>query len=258
MDFGICRLAVIPVRSEPSDRSEMTTQLLFGEMFEILESSGPWLLVNTEYDNYRGWIDFKQISFLDERAYQTFLHHPLNVNRHHMHDMVMRGEERLFLPAGCSLYLSDDNKMSFNQEEFTFQGISHRFAFTGMFELVATAKGYLSCPYLWGGRTYMGLDCSGFTQIVFKQHGIRLERDAVRQAAQGELINLLSEGTPGDLAFFDHDDGIISHVGILLDQGHVIHCSGKVQIDPIDHYGIFNTGLKRYTHALRLIRRVAG
>lgn len=256
MEFGICTLAVIPLRKEPSDKAEMTTQLLFGDLFEILQSSGPWLEIRNYYDGYVGWLDFKQIHFLEEEDYARLKGSPLYVNRRHNHDMVIYGDDRVLLPAGCSFYQDDDRKFRINDEEFDFQGMLHRFEYTNVTEILETAKSYLSCPYQWGGRTYMGIDCSGLTQSVYKQHGIKLLRDANQQSAQGELINLLSEGEPGDLAFFDHDDGVIAHVGILLDQGHVIHCSGKVRIDPVDHYGIYNTYLKRYTHAIRIIRRV--
>jgi hypothetical protein len=234
----------------------MSTQLLFGDLFEILEISGPWLKIKNHYDDYEGWIDFKQITFLEEEEFQDLLRKPFFVNRHHMLDFMANGAARIHLPAGCSIILNEEGRLNLRDESFDFHGSSFPFAFNNILELITTAEGYLYCPYLWGGKTCLGLDCSGFTQIVYKQHGIRLLRDAIQQSAQGELINLLSEGLPGDLAFFDHDNGIISHVGILLDQSRIIHCSGRVRIDPIDHYGIYNTDLKKYTHALRLIRRV--
>ena len=256
MEFGICTLAVIPVRTEPSDRSEMSTQLLFGDLFEIQEISGPWLLIKNYFDGYEGWIDFKQISFLEKEMYNSLIDKPLYVNRHHFQDYIAHGTSKIHLPAGCSIIMNEEERLKINEEPYIFHGSLFSFAYNNVRELITTAEGYLSCPYLWGGKTFMGLDCSGFTQVVYKQHGIKLLRDAVQQASQGGLINLLSEGETGDLAFFDHDDGIIAHVGILLDQSHIIHCSGKVRIDPIDHYGIYNTDLKKYTHALRLIRRV--
>jgi hypothetical protein len=256
MEFGMCNLAVIPVRKEPSDRAEMTTQLLFGDLFEILQALGPWLQVRNYFDDYEGWIDFKQVAFLSGEDYNRLRALPLYVNRRHSQDVIIHHQKRLHLPAGCSFFQEDDAVFRAGNETYEFHGLLHRFEFANVADVIDTAKGYLSCPYLWGGKTFMGLDCSGLTQSVFKQHGIRLLRDAVQQSAQGELINLLSEGEPGDLAFFDHDDGVIAHVGILISQTHLIHCSGLVRIDPVDHYGIYNTDLKRYTHALRVIRRV--
>lgn len=256
MEFGICALAVIPVRSEPSDRSEMSTQLLFGDLFEIMEISGPWLKIRNQYDEYEGWVDFKQIRFLEPDLFFSLNDRPFQVNRHHAMDIVSYADEKIYLPAGCSIIQTAEGMLEINGESYHFHGTFAPFVFNNARELLDTARGYLGCPYLWGGRTFMGLDCSGFTQTVYKQHGIKLLRDTIQQSSQGELINLLSEGEPGDLAFFDHDDGVVAHVGILMDQTHVIHCSGKVRIDPIDHYGIYNTDLKKYTHSLRLIRRV--
>ena len=146
--------------------------------------------------------------------------------------------------------------MEIAEEKYRLEGKSYPFAFTGIDGLLETAKGYISCPYLWGGKTYLGLDCSGFTQVVFKQHGIKLLRDAAQQATLGELISILNDGRPGDLAFFDNAEGKIVHVGILIENQQVIHCSGKVRVDTIDHQGIFNRELDKYTHSLRLIRRM--
>jgi cell wall-associated NlpC family hydrolase len=114
---------------------------------------------------------------------------------------------------------------------------------------------YLDAPYLWGGRSVFGIDCSGFTQMVFKQFGIRLKRDAWQQAEQGELLGFLQESRAGDLAFFDNEDGRITHVGIMLNNQQIIHASGKVRIDSIDAQGIYNTELNRYTHKLRILKR---
>jgi cell wall-associated NlpC family hydrolase len=115
---------------------------------------------------------------------------------------------------------------------------------------------YLNAPYVWGGRTPFGIDCSGFVQMVYKMKKIKLLRDASQQASQGEVISLLGEAEPGDLAFFDDAEGKITHVGLLIDRSHIIHCSGKVRIDVLDHEGIYNEAVQKYTHKLRLIRRI--
>jgi cell wall-associated NlpC family hydrolase len=129
-------------------------------------------------------------------------------------------------------------------------------------EKLLTTKGiaenaymYLHSPYLWGGRTPFGIDCSGFTQMVYKLAGIKLKRDAWQQAEQGSLIHLVDEARQGDLAFFDNDEGRIIHVGIVLPNNKIIHASGKVRLDSLDHHGIFNQETKKYTHNLRLIKR---
>lgn len=254
--FGYCDLAVIPVRTQPSDRSEMSTQLLFGDLVEILEMSGSWLSVVNYFDAYKGWVDVKQIRQIDEDEYKRLISLPLYVNVNPGPDSISSGEQAIKLPAGSSFYGLQNQSLKLGGTEFHFDGNASLFAFNGIDKLLETARGYLSCPYLWGGKTFMGIDCSGLTQVVYKQHGISLLRDAAQQATQGEMINFLNDSLPGDLAFFDNAEGNIVHVGILIDSQHILHCSGKVRIDTIDHQGIFNHDLNRYTHALRVIKRV--
>ena len=122
--------------------------------------------------------------------------------------------------------------------------------------MIKNAFYFLNSPYLWGGRTPFGIDCSGFVQIAARLSGISLPRDTQEQAEEGEIINLISEAKPGDLAFFDNIDGRIIHVGIILENGQIIHASGKVRIDTIDHQGIFNEESKKYSHQLRVIKRI--
>jgi cell wall-associated NlpC family hydrolase len=122
--------------------------------------------------------------------------------------------------------------------------------------IAVAATSFLNTPYLWGGRTHFGIDCSGFTQAVFKLQGINLLRDASQQVDQGYAINLLQETKLGDLAFFENQEGNIVHVGILLNNEKIIHASGRVKIDFIDEKGIFSEELKRYTHKLKAIKRM--
>jgi len=256
IQFGFCDLAVIPVRRDPSDKSEMSTQLLFGDLIEIHEQSGPWLMIKNFADGYEGWIDAKQVRQIDQEEYERLTNLPVFVNRHVNADRVEVNGELVMLPAGCSFYGLESQVMRIGGEEYLLKGKAFPFEFSEMGTLLETAYSYLSSPYLWGGKTYMGLDCSGLIQVVYKQHGISLSRDASQQAKQGELVSFISDSLPGDLAYFDDAEGNIVHVGILLDNQHIMHCSGKVRIDTIDHQGIYNHDLNKYTHNLRLIRRV--
>ena len=123
--------------------------------------------------------------------------------------------------------------------------------------LVALGRPFLGTAYLWGGKSIFGVDCSGFVQQLYKLFGIFLPRDAYQQAEVGELVGFLQEAKLGDLAFFDNDEGRITHVGMLLSDRLIMHASGNVRIDPIDHAGIIHRITGKRTHHLRLIKRVA-
>jgi hypothetical protein len=256
MEFGLCNLAVAPVRREPSDKSEMSTQLLFGDLVEVNSQEGSWLRIKILFDGYEGWVDAKQIREVSNHEFRRLGKAHVWVNRQLYSDAVEYSGVNIRLPAACSFYHLKGQVMEIDGEQYSLSGKAYPFTFKGLSGLLETAAGYLSCPYLWGGKTYLGLDCSGFTQVVYKQHGIKLLRDAAQQATQGELISTIYDGKPGDLAFFDNEDEKIVHVGILLEEQRIIHCSGKVRIDSIDHQGIYNRYLSKYTHDLRLIRRV--
>ncbi len=232
----------------------MTTQLLFGDLIEELDRLRGWSLVNSMYDDYEGWIDSRQLKITGESLFRKLADGPLRVNRSFPFKVSLDGKE-FYLPAGCNFYPTDGHYYN-GDSLLEFEGELHHFQFEGVGKLLESAVTYLHCPYLWGGKTFLGMDCSGFTQIIFKQHGIKLLRDAAQQATQGENIGFISDSRPGDLAFFDHNDGKISHVGLLIDEHSIIHCSGSVRIDPVDHQGIFDPVKKAYSHQLRLIRRI--
>jgi cell wall-associated NlpC family hydrolase len=256
MQFGFCNLAVIAVRKEPSDRSEMTTQLLFGDLFEVLEEDGSWVFIKNYFDGYLGWIDKKQTRHLEAAEFHRLAALPMHVNLNPWGDTIQLGSQAVRIPAGSSVYGLENNHFTLDGLQCTFDGAAHPYKFTNAAALLESAMAFLSCPYLWGGKTCLGFDCSGFTQLVYKLNGMMLKRDAVQQAAQGEQISFISDSLPGDLVFFDNAEGHIVHVGILIDEQKLIHCSGKVRVDAIDHHGIYNKDISKYTHNLRLIRRV--
>lgn len=254
--FGICLLSVIPVRKDPSDSSEMTTQLLFGDLVQIIYSYKQWLNIRQEYDNYEGWIDAKQIHFLSEQSYRTLANVPFSVSLDLVTSLTdnMRSVPQLIV-IGSSLPGMIKNTFYVGDIIFTYDGeFFHSEDDVERNNIIENAFAFKGCPYLWGGKTPFGIDCSAFTQIVYKASGIRLLRDSGEQATQGETLNMLQESKPGDLAFFDNEDGKITHVGILLSENKIIHASGQVRIDSIDHQGIFNKETNKYSHKLRLIK----
>lgn len=264
--FGICHLSVIPCRKEPSDRSEMVTQLLFGEHFEVLEEKKSWTLIKTSYDDYECWIDKKQfISVESDRGLKLAT---TAVTTDLLQLAETENEEMIPLVLGSSLPNFKNNRFSIGRSAYTFKGDAE-FPFARKNgstpdSIAEAARWYLNAPYLWGGRSPFGIDCSGFTQMVYKLNGWAIKRDAWQQAKQGSTISFLEESITGDLAFFDNEEGKIIHVGIVLagpSKGknagfRIIHASGKVRIDTLDHQGIFNADQKKYSHRLRVIRRL--
>lgn len=257
MNYGICPLSVVPIRSTSSDTSEMVSQLLFGEMVEILERRGKnWSKVRCIADNYIGWVDTKQIKPITPAELESYQKN-FAVSIELLQGAMTDGH---YVPVtiGATLPQFDGMNFSLDGSSYTFSGqaIVPSEIKPDAELLVKIARRYLYAPYLWGGRSPFGIDCSGFTQVIFKLIGIQLPRDSSQQVELGEMVDFVEQSQTGDLAFFENRKGNITHVGILLDDGKIIHASGQVRIDKIDHYGIFNVDTEKYTHKLRVVKRV--
>lgn len=235
MDKGICMVSVAAIRAEPSHQSEMTSQLLYGEIVEILEVKGKFARVKANFDQYEGWIDPQQISIISEEDFAS-----------RQVDLVLNNFDTYTTSQGNML-------LSLGSEVITENTKSNLLDVQSVSE---TAKQFLNVPYLWSGRSFFGIDCSGFVQLIYKVHGVSLPREANQQAEIGEVLSFLEECKPGDLAFFENEEGQISHVGMMLNQQEIIHAYGKVRIDSIDSTGIFNKDLKKHTHKLRFLRSI--
>lgn len=254
-EFGICRVAIAPLRAEGSDRAEIASQLLFGDEVEVLQKTTSWWLVKNLYEGYEGWVDFRQLGGLgaDRLPVSDICYlAPAGLSN------IITADDgsTYYLLSGSTLPNYADGKCRIGEQTFEvdFEPVMIDFN-NPQHNIEEFAKFYLNAPYLWGGRTLFGIDCSGFVQIVHKLLGVKLLRDASQQALEGEGVDFLAAAQLGDVAFFDNVEGKITHVGILLSNKEIIHSSGKVRIDPIDDQGIFNKELNKYTHHLRIIKR---
>lgn len=252
-NYGVCLLAAIPGRAENNDRSEMVTQLLFGEHYSVLEENEKWVRIRCLHDDYECWIDRGQHSPVDsispnERASRPLLD-PVNY-------LVTANETLLPIAAGALLPLKS------GETKFSLAGIEYRIAHqmnVGPIpreQMIAFGLRLLNTPYLWGGRSAMGIDCSGLMQLLFRAVNIDLPRDASQQIARGELVNGLDESRPGDLAFFKSESGKITHVGLLLGEDKILHASSRVKIETIDEEGIRHEVSNKLTHVLSAIKRI--
>lgn len=254
----MCKVSVSPLRKTANDRSEMVSQLLFGECVELLEKKGrSWIFVRVLHDAYEAWMDPKQLHLFEEKELMQF--QSANHIALELVESVKSTDQALPILIGSSLPKFDGLSMKLPFGKYQYSGLSIHLLepFNKVDILLNIAKKYLHAPYLWGGRSPFGIDCSGYVQVVFKTIGLALPRDAKEQVKEGIPVNFVTEVLPGDLAFFHNQDGRIHHVGIMLEQGRILHASGKVRLDPMDHYGIYNNELKKYTHRLRIIKRLA-
>ncbi|MGE5406413.1 MAG: NlpC/P60 family protein [Methanosarcina sp.] len=252
MERYICENVFVPLRSGPSHKTEMLSQVLFGEKYRIIDSSGNWIKVETEFDNYTGWLDADHLqqTRLDEDMNGQVLNRSLLCHKN--------DKTKLVLEAGCEIYNPDfqDKTFSVGRNKYNTSDEFSESFISSNDKPAETALKFINSPYIWGGRIPSGIDCSGLTQLAYKIHGIAIPRDSWKQAEAGHSIDFIDAAIPGDLVFFDNERGRITHVGMIFSAGLVIHASGRVRIDKIDHQGIYKPEIKGYSHKLRLIRRV--
>ena len=246
MNQAICRVAIAPMRADKSDSSEMVSQILFGEIIKKLDSHNNWILIETYIDKYQGWVDSKQLEFLNKNEIDNWF---LNQQTITTNCQIKTNIGTLNLTKGAFLHKDSPSNFKIGHLEIISK-YKHSTP-----SLISFAKSYLNTPYLWGGKTNYGIDCSGFTQIVFRNQGIEIPRDASQQEKYGSPT-LYKDRQKGDVAFFSNSVGKIIHVGILISKTKIIHASGRVKIDTIDKKGIFSYELNDYSHTLYSIKRM--
>ena len=255
MHYGICNFSIVPLRLEISESSEMVSQVLFGEHFKVIDKRKNWSKIRLHFDSYEGFIDNKQYLEITEENYRELSNSQHCIAGELIDFITNKKGDLTTIPLGSSLPFYNGNHFRIQNEVFVYEGDVFQKK-SNKEAIINTAFLYLNTPSLWGGKTPFGIDSSGFTQMVYKLCGYQLQRDAKQQATQGEVLSFIEESEPGDLAFFDDNEGIITHVGIIMKDNYIIHTYGKVRIDRLDHSGIYNVDSKRHTHKLRVIKKI--
>jgi hypothetical protein len=257
LDYGGCRLSIVPVRAEASDKSELTTQLLFGDHYEVTDATKDkkWLRIQINFDQFDGWLDAKQHHPVSQEYYEYLNRAEFKITIDVTASLLYNKSPQVIL-MGSMIPISSSELFKM-EEQFAFNGEAKNLGQKREYEYMKNvAVKYLNAPYLWGGKSPFGIDCSGFVQMVFKICGYRLFRDSWQQSNQGKSFRDIEQGRPGDLVFFKNPEGKVNHVGIMLEGDRIIHASGKVRVDHLNEEGILNLETKIYSHHFSHIRRI--
>ncbi len=253
--YAVCPLNVIAIRAQPSQRSEMISQLLFGELAEVMETKGQaWSRIRCEWDNTLGWAASNQLMPITPAEYESYQQSfALSLE---LFQAVTASDHFLPVAMGARFPGFDGIRFYLGERDYAFSG---QVIFPGpevqtRDMTVKLARRFLHAPFLWGGRSPLGVDGAGLVQAVFRLCGMRLPRYAEQQVLEGDVVDFIEQARPGDIAFFENNFGRVFHAGILLSDNQIIHAFGKVRIDLLDHYGIYDLERRKYSHRLRVVK----
>ncbi len=254
--YAICNLSCIPVLLQPKVNAEVVSELLFGESYEVVEVLGGYSRIRIAHDEYEGWIDSRHTCAVSEEEYENNISSEVCAAVDLISHVTSSSGSKLVIPRGAFLPYYKDGCFQCGDNTYSFSGevcsLNNPLCFERLEEVASSALG---CPYRWGGRSPLGMDCSGFVQVVFRLFGISLLRDTYQQITQGENVDSLVDGKPGDLFFGFSVIGNLRHVGIILHGNKIVHCSGKVRIDELVEDGIYDPNNKNVTHVYEAVRR---
>ena len=257
IDYGVCRLAIVSVRKNPSDYAEQITQLLFGDHYHVLSVSPDkrWLQIMIFSDRSEGWIDTKQHHAITPEYFEQINQADFKITMDIASNILYK-KSPLTIVMGSIVPISNSELFKM-EEQLAFNGEAKSLGQRRDFEfLKSIALKYINAPYQWGGKSPFGMDASGLVQMIFKIVGYSLPRDIAHLNLQGKSSSSVGEALPGDLAFFQNKKGEVNHVGIVLEEEKIIHSSGRVRVDHLHEEGILNTETKIYTHHLSGFRRI--